>query len=159
MSEKAPNWKKIRTEYERGGISHRKLAKKHNVSYNTLKDRATREGWTVSRSEVHRKITAKTHQIIVEQAVKEAIDYNQQHLDDWQQVRDAVVDSLKYYRNPKDIRAISATLKDVQEGQRKALGMDQDKPPDDSDAKAKQGMTIVPADSDDWQQEALHGNS
>ena len=57
-----PDWKKIRREYERGGISQRKLAEKHGVSYNTMKDRAKRENWSCLRNEEHSRITAITQQ-------------------------------------------------------------------------------------------------
>lgn len=58
----AVDWKKIRREYERGGISQRKLAEKHGVSFNTLKDRANRESWACSRNEALKRITTSTQQ-------------------------------------------------------------------------------------------------
>lgn len=56
------DWIKIRNEYEATNISQRKLAEKHNVSYNTLKYRSKREEWAKSKTEIHRKITAKSQQ-------------------------------------------------------------------------------------------------
>lgn len=47
----APNWKKIKAEYIKGGISQQKLADKYGISYSTLKRRAQQENWSSSRSE------------------------------------------------------------------------------------------------------------
>lgn len=67
------DWRKIRNEYLNGGISYRKLAEKHTVPYNTLKDRAIREGWFATREERRHKIEAKTEQKVIETlATKEA---------------------------------------------------------------------------------------
>ena len=43
------DWNAIRAEYIGGGISQRKLAAKHGVSWRTLQDRAKREGWGDAR--------------------------------------------------------------------------------------------------------------
>ena len=51
----APNWKKIKAEYIRGGISQQKLADKYGVAYGTLKRRALLENWSASRSESEQK--------------------------------------------------------------------------------------------------------
>lgn len=59
---KKPNWIKIRTEYETSDISYRKLADKHSVSFNTLKDRAIRELWKKRKEESHNEIATKTQQ-------------------------------------------------------------------------------------------------
>lgn len=55
----ALNWKKIRAEYIRGGISQQKLADKYGISYSTIKRRALAEGWTSQRNEADRKYTEK----------------------------------------------------------------------------------------------------
>lgn len=39
------DWKKIKEEYEAGGISLKALAEKHNVKLGTLKSRKSRESW------------------------------------------------------------------------------------------------------------------
>ena len=46
-----PDWDLIRGEYITGHIGMRTLAKKHGVSYYTMKDRAEREGWSASARE------------------------------------------------------------------------------------------------------------
>ena len=54
-----PNWKKIKAEYVRGGISQEKLASKHGVSYATLRRRAERENWRELKIERERKVAEK----------------------------------------------------------------------------------------------------
>ena len=44
-----PNWKKIKAEYIRGGISQQKLADKYGVSLSTIERRAQLEKWTELR--------------------------------------------------------------------------------------------------------------
>ena len=44
-----PNWGKIRNEYVNGYISYKKLADKHGIPYQTLRDRATKEKWFEKR--------------------------------------------------------------------------------------------------------------
>ena len=44
-----PNWKKIKAEYVRGGISQQKLADKYGVSISTIERRARLEKWTALR--------------------------------------------------------------------------------------------------------------
>lgn len=56
------DWLKIRNEYLSGNISYRKLASKHEVSFNTLKGRAVEERWYELRRCQHNKITTKVQQ-------------------------------------------------------------------------------------------------
>ena len=56
------DWIAIRNEYASTDISTRELAGKYGISYNTMKDRASREKWAEMRDDQHRKITAKTQQ-------------------------------------------------------------------------------------------------
>ena len=60
------DWLKIKTEYINGDISYRKLAEKHGVSFNTLKDHAVAEEWSRLRTESHHNTTTATQRKIVE---------------------------------------------------------------------------------------------
>ena len=60
------DWNKIKNEYINGHISYRKLADKHGISFNTLKDRAVAEKWFDKKKEQHNKIEMKTQQKSVE---------------------------------------------------------------------------------------------
>ena len=60
------DWLKIKTEYINGEISYRKLAEKHGVSFNTLKDHAVAEEWARLRTESRHNTTTATQRKIVE---------------------------------------------------------------------------------------------
>lgn len=69
----SPNWKKIKAEYIRGGISQQKLADKYGVPYGTLHRRVMQEGWSAKRKECESKIDQKlTEKIADAQATKMA---------------------------------------------------------------------------------------
>lgn len=68
------NWAKIRNEYINGHISYRKLAEKHGVSFNTLKEVAIREKWFDKRKEQHNKIATKTEQKTAEKIAEQESD-------------------------------------------------------------------------------------
>ena len=70
----AVNWNKIRTEYINGNISYRNLAEKHNIAYQTLRDRAVKEKWFDTRKEQRKKISAKTEQKTAEILAKREAD-------------------------------------------------------------------------------------
>lgn len=55
-------WTEIRLEYATTGLSYRKLAEKHGVSFNTLKARAKRENWVKNKNGYQEALTTKTLQ-------------------------------------------------------------------------------------------------
>ena len=63
------DWAKIKAEYIRGGISTRKLAEKHGVSYTTLAKKCCKENWTAHRQRAESK---GTERIVDACATKEA---------------------------------------------------------------------------------------
>ena len=65
----APNWKKIKAEYIKGGISQQKLADKYGVAYGTIHRRVLLEGWSAQRNECKKKADQKlTEKIADKQA-------------------------------------------------------------------------------------------
>ena len=68
------NWTKIRNEYINGHISYRKLAEKHGISFNTLKDRAVAEKWFDKKKEQHNRIEIKTQQKTAEKISEQQSD-------------------------------------------------------------------------------------
>ena len=55
-------WNKVKAEYINGYISQRKLAEKHGIPYQTLRDRALKEKWTEKRKAQREKVGEKTAQ-------------------------------------------------------------------------------------------------
>mgnify|MGYP002623825124 CR=1 FL=1 len=69
-----PNWRKIKAEYVRGGISQQKLADKYGVSISTIERRARLEKWTELRKaregKVAEKLVEKTADIQADTAAR-----------------------------------------------------------------------------------------
>lgn len=68
------DWLAIKSEYCSTSISYRKIAEKYGVSFNTLKDRAIREGWKEQRDTTHNKIATTTQQKIVVKVSNREVD-------------------------------------------------------------------------------------
>ncbi len=68
------NWTKIRNEYINGNISYRKLAEKHGIVFQTLRDRAIKEKWFDKRKEQRDKIRIKTEQKTAEKLAEREAD-------------------------------------------------------------------------------------
>lgn len=64
------DWSKIKAEYISGGISYRNLAKKHNVSFNTLKRIAVKEEWSKLRDKAYNKATTKIVNVVSSENAK-----------------------------------------------------------------------------------------
>ena len=54
------DWEQIKIEYITSAISQRKLAEKHNLSYNTLRRMAEKYKWAEGRRKYSAKVAAKT---------------------------------------------------------------------------------------------------
>jgi len=135
-----PNWIKIRTEYETTSISYRKIAEKYGVSFNTLKDRAKREGWAKSKEETQRKITTATLQKTVVKIAERESDRNARHialidmiLDKAEKVVSEELNThIDMFGNPHEspvikVDTLEATMRIIeraQKGHRLALGLD-----------------------------------
>ena len=94
------DWKKIKKEYIAGGISYRKLAEKHGVSFNTLEKVARREGWCELRRQADEKAATKAVEAISTRNAKldKAVDL-------------ALEAACKYLSAPGQLRAVD--LKDM----------------------------------------------
>ena len=68
------NWTKIKNEYINGNISYAKLAKKHKVSLQAIKDRGTREKWVAQKKEQQTKIQQITNQKTAEKIAEKESD-------------------------------------------------------------------------------------
>ena len=94
------DWRKIKKEYIAGGISYRKLAEKHGVSFNTLEKVARREGWCELRRQADEMAATKAVEAISTRNAKldKAVDL-------------ALEAACKYLSAPGQLRAVD--LKDV----------------------------------------------
>lgn len=67
-------WLKIKNEYINTGISYRKLAEKHNVSFATLQVRAKKESWTNERDKQYDKVETMVRQKTANVIVGKEVD-------------------------------------------------------------------------------------
>ncbi len=70
----AADWISIKNEYINTNISYRKLAEKHGVSFNTLKQRGHKENWTALRKKQYHKITTETTQKTADKIISYEVD-------------------------------------------------------------------------------------
>lgn len=70
---KKVDWNVIKTEYIAGGISQRKLAKKYDIPFPTLRDRAKNEEWAKQRDKVRDRAVTKTIEKTADAVVSNAV--------------------------------------------------------------------------------------
>ena len=71
-TKKRVDWNAIRAEYISGGISQRKLAEKHGITYPVLRNKAEIENWVGLRETAKRKTNARVTQKVAEAAADNA---------------------------------------------------------------------------------------
>ena len=67
-----PDWNAIRAEYIGGGVTQRELAAKYDIPWQTLRDKANREGWAKDRETARNRIGTESVQRTVEAAADNA---------------------------------------------------------------------------------------
>lgn len=68
------NWLAIKNEYINTGISYRKLAEKHKVSFSTLQTRARKEQWKSERDKQCDKIETKIRQKTADAVIRKEVN-------------------------------------------------------------------------------------
>ena len=108
------DWKKIKAEYVRGGVSYRKLADKYGVSFSTIQKVGADEKWTDLRKKSSRKAEEKIVESVASQEAK--------RVDGIQTVADMLIDKIKdgvkngiLVSDAQSIRQITASIKDLRE--------------------------------------------
>ena len=85
------DWRKIRQEYIRGGVTYKKLSERYGVSIDRLKKRASEEGWKDAKKGVSTKVAQKVIEKVAEREAEEQINY----MDVMQYTAACYADSLK----------------------------------------------------------------
>ena len=111
------DWIKIKSEYINGNISQRDLAKKYDISFNTLKTRASKENWADLKKEQHNKITTKVQQKTAEKIIDKAVQRNSEILNLADMLIEKVKDSIETTSNDDTykIRQLVQSVKDLKE--------------------------------------------
>lgn len=108
----AADWAKIKAEYLNGGISTRKLAEKHGVSYSSLRRRCEKEHWTQEVRAVSAKANAKIAEACAAKKAKKACKID----DAAELLLDQVVKIAgRSELTSKQLRELASTLKDLRE--------------------------------------------
>lgn len=111
------DWRKIKTEYLKGGISYKKLAEKHKVSYNTLAKVAAKENWGDLKQETAEKITTK----IIEIESDRQAERMKRLLDVSDKLLEAVEDAVSKFQagelmlEKSALKSLSGAIKDIKE--------------------------------------------
>ncbi len=109
-----PDWKKIKAEYVRGGVSYRKLADKYSVSLSTLSKIAMKEKWADLRKQTRIKVDTKLTDSVASQEAKRVNEV--QNIADLllQKIKDGVLSGI-FCEDTESIRRAVSSLKDLNE--------------------------------------------
>lgn len=120
------DWKKLRAEYIAGGVSYRKLAEKHNVSFHTLRKQAAKENWKALKDET----TAKTVTKIIEIESDKQAERMKRLLNVSDMLLDAVEDAVSKFKAEEllldrtALKSLSGTIKDIKDIQSLKTSLD-----------------------------------
>ena len=121
------DWNKLKAEYIAGGISYRKLAEKHGVSFNTLKTIAIRENWTDLREQANNNVTTKIVEKVIEENTKLDVDIYEVANDLLKKIKQMIglegltTQSIKHLTSAiKDIKDVKGIKSDIDLKEQKA---------------------------------------
>lgn len=100
----AADWRKIRAEYIKGGITHRKLAEKYGVDPSTVSRRASKENWAEERKQSETKTQAEIARKTIKREAEKTVDYLQMAYD----INDAAI------RHIEELMAVTTDSKAMQ---------------------------------------------
>lgn len=104
-------WQKIKAEYISGNTSYRKLAEKHGISFNTLKDRAVVEQWYQLRQQNHNKTTTRIVKANQDKDVKKAVDI----IDVADKLLLKIGEIVERYEDPDSLKKLTSAIKDLKD--------------------------------------------
>jgi uncharacterized protein YjcR len=113
------DWLKIKAEYIAGGISYRKLAEKHGVSFSQLKDVAVKEKWRELKEQAAEKATTK----FVDKEASRAAERLSRIVAASDSLLEAIETTINGYiageimLSGKDIKSLSSAIKDIKDVQ------------------------------------------
>ena len=109
-----PDFKKIKAEYIRGGVSYRKLAEKHGVSFSSIRRRAEKEKWTDLRKKSSRKADEKIALSVASQEAERVSGIETVADMLLQKIMEGVKDGTLIV-DTQSIRHITSSLKDLRD--------------------------------------------
>ena len=110
----ATDWKKIKAEYIRGGISYRKLAEKYGVSFSSISRRMREEKWTDLRKQSESKANAKIVESVAEKET-ERINMFESIADKLLAQIDKIIEDPEVLMHVKSMRDLTGAIRDLKE--------------------------------------------
>ncbi len=107
------DWKKLKKEYIKGGISYRQLAKKYGVPLGTLTRIARRDNWVGLRKQAEDKAATKIVEAVSEESAKIGADVYAAADLLLRKLTDAVDNDMPI--NAQDMRQYTAALRDLKD--------------------------------------------
>ncbi len=107
------DWNKLKAEYIAGGTSYRKLAKKHGVSFDKLKNVAVKEGWAKLKEQAQDKATTKIVNSISKDIAKKSVEINKV-ADKLLNKISETIDAMETL-NSQSIKNFTSALKDIKD--------------------------------------------
>lgn len=111
------DWKKLKTEYIKGGTSYRKLAEKHGVPFGTLRNVAAKEKWRELRDKTRIKTDTKLTEAVSD-VQADRLCRLQKVTDDLLEQIEGIVRSISLEEIMMDkhaLRQITGALKDIKD--------------------------------------------
>lgn len=109
-----PDFKKIKAEYIKGGISYRELAKKYGVSLSSITRRSSKEKWADLRKQTEIKTSTKIVESVASQEAKR-VDKIQTTADLLLQRIEEGVNDGTLIVDAQSIRQLTASIKDLRD--------------------------------------------
>ena len=131
------NWLKIKNEYINGNISYRKLAEKYKVSLPAIAKRAKQEDWQSLRGGQYNKSCTK----VIQKTAEKLADAESDYIVDIAMLNHGLAGVVKGFLTskdkiaelePRDLKALTAALKDIKDIQMYAKGALEIKEEDDN---------------------------
>lgn len=145
----AAEWRKIQAAYQRGEGSCRILAERFGVKPQALRQRATREGWKKSKSQISEKVSQKVENELVDEATAWVKQMKLDCLRDRERI-EASYEQMAPAADPLAIKHLTGSRHTVDATMRRSLGL----PLGDSgrmkiEADGHGGVSVIynPADS------------
>lgn len=121
----AIDWGKIRTEYVTGLSSYRDLAEKYGVDQSTIARHGKKEGWQEERKKCASRVQAKAARKVADRKadrMAKVLSAADLLMEKWL----LVANVLDEASDPRELRQLAATLKDIEEVQMLRSELDQE---------------------------------
>lgn len=141
------DWEALRQKFLLGDYkSLREFAEREGLNYKSSYFFKRTKGWVEEKEAREKEKRSKIIEGAIERQIKQEIDWNTKHLEAWGKFLEIILEAVEEYHrhffsertgklNPYALEKAANVLKMAQEGQRKALGLDEKVEKDDGSLK------------------------